>query len=378
MAITQYYVSPASGNDTTGDGSSGTPWATVQKALNTITRNATDGDQINLQAGGTDTLSAALTLATYGRPTQAAPLIIRGYTSAANDGGVGVISGGGSYAILTGTSNDCIYMIDLRLTNSGGNYLVAMRDYCSILNCEIDTSTAGGVVINGKSNVEHCYVHDCTGGHGIYISAGTGHKIRWNRVVGCGANTNNYQIAAEFWSTEVIGNICVPAAGRSGIHANGAGVRVDGNTIFCVSGTGRGINVNAVANIAIVNNIIEGFSGSGGTGITFNAAAVCALYHSNAFYNNATNVSGAPKVAGVTGNNDTLAASPFVDAANGDFDINGTVAGVTEDAWPSSFLGLASTSPKADKGAVQAGAGTGGAPASVPRPPAALDCLMVY
>jgi hypothetical protein len=51
-----------------------------------------------------------------------------------------------------------------------------------------------------------------------------------------------------------------------------------------------------------------------------------------------------------------------VDAANGDFDINGTVAGVTEDAWPSSFPTLTNTTPKADKGAVQAGAGaaTGG------------------
>lgn len=357
MALTHYYVSPASGNDTTGDGSIGTPWATVQKALNTITRNATDGDQVNVQTGGTDTLGAALTLATYGTPTAAAPLIIRGYTSTAGDGGIGVISGAGSYAILGGT-NDYIHLVDLRLTNVGGNVAVTLRNYCSVVNCEIDTGTSRAIDVGGLLTVERCHVHDFSS-HGIYCTSGQAYIAR-NHVEDCGASTAHYQIAAETVGVNIVGNVLRPATGTSGLYINGNGVRASGNTIFGTSGTGRGINVADKAGLVITNNIIEGFSGSGGTGITFNAAAVCALYHSNAFYNNATNVSGTPKVAGVTGNNDTLAASPFVDGANGDFDINGTVAGVTEDAWPSSYLGLASTSPKADKGAVQAGAGSGG------------------
>lgn len=362
MALTHYYVSPASGNDTTGNGTIGTPWATVQKALNTITRNATDGDQINVQAGGTDTLGAALTLATYGTPTAAAPLIIRGYTSAADDGGVGVISGGGSYGIINnGTGIDYLHLWDLRLTNCGGNYVVGyLKNYSSIVNCEVDGSTSShGILVNGTVLVERCYVHDVAG-HGIYVASGA--LVRHCYITSYGATSAHYALSLEAPNARAHFNIVrATDVDVNGIYGNGAGCECFGNIIrAAANGTGKGINVTAQTNVVIANNIIEGFSGSGGVGLAFNSAAVCALYHSNAFYNNATNVSGTPKIVGVTGNNDTLSASPFVDAANGDFDINGTQAGVTEDAWPSSFLGATSTTPKVDKGASQAGAGSGG------------------
>jgi len=280
MAITQYYVSPASGNDTTGNGSSGTPWATVQKALNTITRNATDGDQINVQAGGTDTLSAALSLATYGTPTAAAPLIIRGYTSAANDGGIGVISGGGNYAVLSNYALDHVYLLDLHLTNAGSNFVVQLHDYCAIVNCEIDTN--GGdvyscVQLTGLSRIERCYVHDAAA-HGIKLT-GAGQAL-YNYVEDCGDAATKYQISLEGVGAQARENVCRAPATASGIYANSYGGVVSGNTIrSATNGAGKGLNVAGVSNLTLINNVIEGFSGAGGTGITFNAAAVCALYH---------------------------------------------------------------------------------------------------
>jgi hypothetical protein len=81
----------------------------------------------------------------------------------------------------------------------------------------------------------------------------------------------------------------------------------------------------------------------------------------NAFYNNTANVGVTHNIIlDETANDTALAASPWVDPANGDFDINGTIAGLTESAWPPTWLGLPSTTQKADRGAVQAGAGAGG------------------
>ena len=67
------------------------PFHTVQGALDLTTRNATDGDRINVKAGTADTLNATLSYTTYGTPVSGAILIIQGYTSTAGDGGIGEI-----------------------------------------------------------------------------------------------------------------------------------------------------------------------------------------------------------------------------------------------------------------------------------------------
>ena len=56
--LTNYYVDPGSGSDVTGTGTVGSPWASVQHALDNITRDATNGDQINIKAGTADVLSS--------------------------------------------------------------------------------------------------------------------------------------------------------------------------------------------------------------------------------------------------------------------------------------------------------------------------------
>lgn len=135
-----------------------------------------------------------------------------------------------------------------------------------------------------------------------------------------------------------------------------------GNTIYSSgASTAAGINFGSFGGderSVILNNIVEGYSGVGGKGIY---AGVTPEFPNIVFGNAVYNCTTAYDIGqAIADNNDTLNASPFVNAANGDFDINGTVSGVTEDGWPSAFLGLASTTPKMDKGAVQAGAGSGG------------------
>lgn len=353
MAITQYYVDPAiAGNS--GTGTIGDPYGDLQYALDQITRDSTNGDQINVKAGTSEVLTASLSLATYGTPTGAAPLVLRGYTSAADDSGIGVIDGGGNFAIWSGSSNDYIHMVDLRLTNSGANWNVAFRNYCSLTNCEIDTGSSGGLLLIGPSTVLRCYVHGFTGSHGIYATQAS--RVVFTLVTGCGANTTHYQIALEGPNMQAICNICI-AGTKGGMQIKDAiSSFVFGNTIYGANSTGYGLNVDTTHVAQIANNIVEGFK----VGINLTSSVRAPLYHSNAAYNNTTNFSNAAGWIGSTANNDALAASPFVDASSSDFDINGTQVGVTEDAWSSTFHSLAATTPKADKGAVQAGAGIGG------------------
>ena len=66
-ALTQYYVDPAI-NANSGTGTIGDPYGDLQYALNTLTRDPTDGDQINVKAttlvelrGILDSLTARIT-----------------------------------------------------------------------------------------------------------------------------------------------------------------------------------------------------------------------------------------------------------------------------------------------------------------------------
>lgn len=116
MAITEYYVDPAI-NANSGTGTIGDPFGDLQYGLNTVTRNATDGDRFNIKAGTAEVMAAAIDLTTYGTPTQAAPLIFQGYTSAQGDGGIGEINNGGAnVSVISSTTLTFIHWIDLKLS----------------------------------------------------------------------------------------------------------------------------------------------------------------------------------------------------------------------------------------------------------------------
>lgn len=113
---------------------------------------------------------------------------------------------------------------------------------------------------------------------------------------------------------------------------------VIGNTIYCTqANTDQGINV-AGYGCVVINNIIEGWSGTGGDGIE---TAAYSFVGANAVYNctNAYTLTAAKLNYAITPN-DTLGASPFTNAGSDDFSIKDAQTGVTEDAYPSSFRGL--------------------------------------
>lgn len=359
-APTNYYVDPQNGNDTTGDGSIGTPWQTVQHALDTITRDGSDGDQINIRDTADDVLSAALSFTTYGTPSDGAPVIFRGYTSAANDGGVGGLSGGGSVAIVTSTGLDSIHFIDMHLHNTGSNTIVQIDNGCLFARCEFDNSTGDGIDGDLGNVVIDCYFHNI-GGDGV--------DIQGNGVFFCTFEneTNDFVRAILISGSSsciVLGNIVKVDGASDGIEYDDQTMIVN-NTVWSDGGTGAGIDGPGTASprCVIINNIVEGFSGTGGLGIHPNQDTM--VYGKNALRNNTTNEDLGNDFFFALGDNDILGASPFTDPSNGDFSVD---TSVKADAFPSTFRGIA-TDQFLDKGAAQREepAGGGGVGPSVLR-----------
>jgi len=347
MALTQYYVNPAiAGNS--GTGTSGDPFGDLQYALNTVTRDATNGDQINIKAGTAEILAAALTLATYGTPAEGAPLILRGYTATANDGGMGEINCNGATMWASGYGH--VHLTELVMHNFGNNTGIGLNAGNNIMyRCEVHkgaSTPSSKILVNLMYQVVECYIHDAgTGGTGLvgYFSAIN------NYIYNCPNGITSAQI--------IMNNIVVDCA--IGIAPSGDNRTVIGNTVYSsTANTGTGINIaSGFSNAIVINNIIEGYSGSGGKGIA--AAADIGIKGYNAFYNNATNESLGDVYVDL-GNDAALAASPFTNAATGDFSLKTTVVGAIDGAFPGAWYGPASTTDHADIGAVQNGAGTGG------------------
>lgn len=375
MAITQYYVDPAIAANS-GAGTIGDPYGDLQYALNSITRNSTDGDQINIKAGTAEVLAAALTLATYGTPTTAAPLILRGYTSAANDGGYGAINCNGA-TMWTVTTYDAIVLAELEIYNGGNNTLIALDDNCVLYRCKAHrgASTPSSkmlVSLDAYGIVVGCHIYNPGSvGIGVYVT-GDGELIGWNYIdIGTDSDATGV-VTANAEGTTIVSNIITGNhASMSGISIGGAGPQnVIGN--ICnnqAAGTNRGIwagNSSGRYGGVVANNIVVGWSGTGGAGIESEDQIYVLGY--NAFYNNTANYDLADQTfIDLTAGDVALGANPFTDAANGDFSLTDAAKTALRSlGWPAAYLGAhANTDPHITIGALQYGpapTGSGGGP----------------
>ena len=306
-------------------GAVGLPWATVQHALDFTTRDAADGDRFNVKAGTDDVLAAALDFTTYGVPTQAAPWICHGYTAAVGDGGIGGINGGGAnISIVGGDILDYLAFFYMHLHNTGTEDVLSLDNNIAVVACEIDNTTGFGLDLDNNPYVCNCYVHNC-GNEGIHVG---GSGLVLDCTLANGANKFTTAIYLSGTLSKALGNVIAIDAGSVGIRASNDTEIVIGNSIYSAAGIGTGILVDAAAQlVALFNNIVEGFSGVGGEGITTTAGSTLAPYGFNAFYNNTTQLTqGGVALIDFTANDiNPLASSAFIDAANGDFRVKPSV-----------------------------------------------------
>ena len=309
---TNHYVDPAIAADS-GTGTIGDPFGDFQYALNTITRDATNGDQINVKAGTTEFMAGAVDLTAYGVPVHASPLIVRGYTAVANDGGFAVIDGANlGYAFTTPTN--WTHVRNLHMKNVGANYAFYFGVGSSVDDCEVEGATGTYAVrVGNYSQVMNSYIHDLGGTTtGIYAAS-------YNRIEGNFVDIIYRAIYLNISSHASFNVFKVSGTATDAVWSTNVGNTVVGNSIYHATGNGSGSGIYAPSTqygVHIRDNIIEGFNGTGegiytGTSISY--------IGNNRFFNCSPNITG---TARIMEDNLTLAASAFADPASNDFTVS--------------------------------------------------------
>ncbi|MFA4973460.1 MAG: hypothetical protein WC683_12650 [bacterium] len=368
MALNLYYVDPVGGND--GNvGSLAAPWLTTQHALDTALEGA-DGTQINIKSSGPDVLAASLNLVQYivnnGALSATQPLILRGYTAAANDGGRGALNGNsGGFTIMAGVPA-YVSFVDLRCHNVGAIAPLNLANHCTVFRCEVDTWSGAvyGINLQNGAEVIGCYIHNggvagTSGAILIYQGA-----VLDNYITGVAGNAvfTLAQNAVAIWRNVIY----LTTTTSIGIHLYRCyDTSVQHNSIYqSVAGTASGIygGVLEAFEPVIMNNIICGFNGVGGKAIWLDDK-LAAVVGYNAFWQNTVDeqYDRPPKVD--LGNDVALGADPFTSAATGDFSLTAVAQAALRDVgWPAAYLGAhANTDGHITIGPIQYGTGGGGA-----------------
>lgn len=343
MALTEVYIGTG-GNDSNDGKSHANRKLTFNNGSNDglfdeAQMPSSGGLRVNVNDEGAITLTEAFDLtATFldsnsiGGNNQ---LVCQGYTSAAGDNGIGDVDGDDSFSIISAASQNFFMFRKMHLHNVGDREILFLATGCSLINCEIDTCSKSGNAtdFNQRVAVYGCHFHDLNG-TALHFSTGNVYRSRF--IDGASVKFS-LAINCDSVFCNIMENIIwLNSTGGTGIKYDGAGF-VCANAVFNnTAGTADGIKSrqSGTAVGTVLNNLVEGFSGTGGVGISAPSAAAMAASFGNAVHNCTTKYEN-------TGNSNILArwdeeelsASPFTDAANKDFSPVDT-GGVKEGSQP--------------------------------------------
>ena len=301
-APSETYVDPSIAANS-GTGTIGDPYGDLQYALDTMTRDATNGDRINIKSGTAEVLTGTLDFTSYGGTSRTARLTLEGYDSTAGDGGIGEINGNNGNFSITPTGNTNHAYKNLRCFNTGTAVVMNLDNYGSMENCEVSQSTGGGVLGQRTANVKNidrCYFYDIAG-HAVENVGRVANSYF------CNGTTNKFTQCFKDTSTsncQVVTN-CFFNLDSTSTAIDSFGLFAVNNSIL--GGNGSGSGIDATHSMLIHNNIIEDFN----LGIVINALDAALVTH-NAFFSNTTNISygsGADLISGT--DNESLSSSPF-------------------------------------------------------------------
>lgn len=322
--MADYYVDSASGNDTTGDGSSGNPWATIQKAID----NATGGDTIHLSNVQKFTEGDLSWSSGFGTTTYNTPLV---FTSWDNGGSIAINHPNGGTIVaaeidgedtqirlFSNTSKPNYVIVKNLIVHNMTQFGINLQSFSTIYQCEAYAiATNRALECGAQSKIIGSYVHSIpSGAQGI--RAGDRSHIIANYVE---ANNDSAIVADDL---NYVANNIIYGASVIGIEFTGSDVSIINNTIIGDDSTAgaSGIEDSAGNNDlgVISGNHIQDFSGSGSYGINLNSGTSVVLIGPNSFYNNDTNTTvGSVIAVDLTSNDVTASSEPLTDKANGDF-----------------------------------------------------------
>lgn len=345
MAISEIYVDPSIAADS-GTGTVGDPFGDLQYAIIQTTFDTTNGTRVNIKAGTEEVLTAGLEVAIADTsvsvawvPSRTAPMIFQGYTTAAGDGGMGVISSGGAtQAILDNATLDYVSFIDLELHNTGLARILRLDDGCSIIRCKIHNA-GNGVTMGDNAVIMGCHYYDVA--VEVILLENEGYAA-FNIVdTITGTRTATAAISCGNTGSVAYRNIIKVDGATDGIKMVNKN-SVISNSVYSAGGTGRGIYATAanLDQMVCINNLVEGFSGTGGDGIDFSVGGIrMPVYGGNSVYDCATAYNNPAIIIESYGGNETLSASPFTDPTNNDFSPVDT-GSVKEGVTPSAFFAV--------------------------------------
>ena len=319
-APTEYYCDPTV-NANGGDGSSGSPWTrtdgnVVDYALDNITRDSTNGDRLNVKSGTPHTAATgSFGYNSYGNPTEGSPLIIQGYTTTAGDGGVGTVLM--DTQRLAASAKNNVHFIDMEFDTCR----LQAGSYGHVLNCTIkNVSSSTALYLGNSAYVEGCYIQLSGSAKGIDMASGNGSDVQ-NCFIELADSTTGPGVDIRGFTNSISNTVIKIGTGSAvGIDVGTYTANVKNNSIYSNGGSGSGIELtNALCRADVIkNNLIEGFSASGGYGIKLFATSENYTVAGNAVYNCDTAYDTHNEWI-MEGDNETLSESPFTDPANDDF-----------------------------------------------------------
>lgn len=339
----EIYVDPSIAANS-GTGTVGDPFGDIRYAIEQTTFDTVNGTRVNVKSGAVETLTESLDVSMADVvttvawvPSNAAHVIIQGYTAVAGDGGMGILDGDGLYGIFNDANLDYIDIVDMELRNTGSNSVVLLDNNCTFIGCEIHGSTFRGLTLGNNCLVHGNYIYDVTQGLITVLYA----TILYNIIDGVNF-TNKIGSPAQkgisvSTGANVAFNVILVQTAANGIETNSEEMTILHNSIFGNGSTGSGIVTTATqaAPVFVVsNNIVEGFSGVGGIGIEIDGP-LSAVTQGNAVYDCATAYSLATTTLAAN-DNETLSATPFTDAALADMNPVDT-GSVKEGALPANI-----------------------------------------
>lgn len=356
FAGTEHFVDFLNGSDSNGGTSTADAWKTIKYAVETgITRDATNGDRINIRDNSTHTVATNIDPQSYAATaTYDAPLILQGYTTTPNDGGVAVISVTATNTFMNDSVVDFIIFKDLDISGSIDNdYLLETDRNTWMINCKVvnNGTTDNGAVYLDTGAAHNCYFESY--GTNTYAVIG-----RCNNVVGCyilnrdrNAGISNATMCA-LNLIKIEGN---PSAGDNGISNGGNCI---GNAIVCTGGSANSDSNGIFSDGNLVlGNYVEGFGccfeDNTWNGFAGNFVVGNTYYNVSSVYNSAVReVYTRPTTTSIAWKE--LTSPLFADAANDDWTVQnvnqffqniqigyeGDVAYQTLRGWEPYFSGL--------------------------------------
>jgi len=324
-----YYTDITNGNDTTGTGASGTPWATIQKAVD----SATYGDTIHVANTGINTLSASIKFNT-GFTNSGSGFTAWLTFKAWDNGGSRTIdtpSGASVTAFevdgdnvaseildyATMPANCRIAVIGMYGRNTTAQVLRMQARYvvkdCRLVNANNETfkdQSYNGLIINSIIENTSSFVVVRIGNstlYGCHVISGTG-----------------WTISVDADHAKIL-NCIVEVNGARGINiVSGNNAVIANNTIIGDGDSGQYGLYNQDGEIAIFNNMFHSINGASsyGANVGFNSGDATSLIGYNAFYDCTNDYQNATRtIIDETANDITESTDPLTDAAGGDYSI---------------------------------------------------------